>query len=564
MEDAKQHFCPADIQLFAECSWEVCNKIGGIYTVLSTKAIELTKLFGDKLLFIGPDHGQNSDNGDSALFVERKTLFKRFSSKKLPWDIKVRTGRWNIPGSPGVILVDFKTVFPRLNDIYGEMWNNFGVDSLHAYGDYDESCAFSVASAIVMMELIAHLKVEPGKCMAHFNEWTTGMGLLYLKLNNPDVATIFTTHATTIGRSICGNGKPLYQYFNNYNGNQMAAELNVESKHSLEKAAAEGADCFTTVSHVTARECEQLLGKNPDVVTPNGFEPSFVPSSAKWKKLRTQGRSKLLHIASLLWDKELDDNTVLVGTSGRNEFRNKGLDLFLESMVRLAEKLKHSERKVVGLVMVPAWVKQPSGDLLVDMEFKGWIKPEPDYLTHRLNNEDSDSIACNIRRLAQVLKDRGIDEKVKLIFIPSYLDCNDGIINISYYDLLPAIDITVFASYYEPWGYTPLESVAFGVPTVTTDKAGFGQWVIETVPNSLLKSGVAVVNREDTNFNENVESISDIINHFINSSEEEKELIRDNAFATASKAEWKEFIHFYGEAFAFADAKRNDRIHNIR
>ena len=544
------------IELLVETSWEVCNKIGGIYTVLSTKAKELKELFGDKLVFIGPDVWDKENESPS--FVERKTLLKNFSSKKLPADVSVRCGRWKIPGSPIVILVNFKSMFRNLNEVYGKMWNLYGVDSLHGYGDYDESNAFSLASALVIRALINHLNVNPSRTIAHFDEWTTGMGLLDLKAEMPQVKTIFTTHATTIGRSICGNGKPLYQYFHNYNGDQMATELNVASKHSLEKAAAWNADCFTTVSDVTARECQQLLGKRPDVVTPNGFEPSFVPESAKWQKQRGAGRKRLLYIASLLAGKTLKDDTIIVATSGRNEFRNKGIDLFLDALTQAGEKAAEIGKDILSLVLVPAWVKQPSGDLIIDIEFGGWVKPEPDYLTHRLFNEDSDAIACKIRQLKETISHSGKNNSIHFMFVPCYLDGHDGIVNISYYDLLPAVDISVFGSYYEPWGYTPLESIAFGVPTVTTDKAGFGQWAIQSGRNSLYKSGVAVVSREDTGYSQSVGDISDVIAEFAAASLSERCAIGANARSTAALADWKFFISKYLEAFRIALSKRSD------
>ena len=486
-------------------------------------------------------------------------MLKSFAKSKLPFGLKVRCGRWDIPGSPLVVLVDFRPMTAHLNEIYGEMWQNFGVDSLHAYGDYDESCAFAVASAITAIELGRHLKINPAAQMAHYNEWTTGMGLLYMKLHQPATSTLFTTHATTIGRSICGNGKDLYQYFEGYNGDQMASELNVASKHSLEKAAAWNADCFTTVSDVTARECRQLLGRMPDVVTPNGFEPSFVPDSEKWHKLRKAGRKKILKIASLLADEKLPADTFIVATSGRNEYRNKGIDLFLESMKRLAEKSTAKDKKTLALILVPAWVKQPSGDLLVDMDFGGWIKPEPDYLTHRLNNEDTDAIACNVRRIEWELRDMHLQERLKIVFVPSYLDGNDGIVNISYYDFLPAIDLTVFGSYYEPWGYTPLESIAFGVPTVTTDKAGFGEWARIEKRNSLEDCGVAVIEREDQTFPKNTEEISDLTLAYSRASAKLREKASEGAAATSALAEWKYFIKDYETAFRIAMANAEKR-----
>lgn len=536
-----------DIDLLFETSWEVCNKIGGIYTVLSTKARELQKIYGDRLIFIGPDVW--SKENPSPVFIERKTLLKSASSKlQLPENLSIRVGRWNIPGSPVVVLVKFHPLMSELNTIYGDMWQRFGVDSLHAYGDYDESCAFAVASAIVAIKLTEYLKADPSKVISHYDEWTTGMGLLYFKANQPASATIFTTHATSIGRSICGNGKNLYQYFEGYDGDQMARELNMEAKHSLEKTAAKQADCFTTVSDVTARECSQLLGVSPEVVTPNGFEPDFVPGSSKYASLRTAGRQRILHIASLMKGEKLPDDTFIIGTSGRNEYRNKGLDLFIDSMIELGERHNPDNRPMLALVMVPAWVKEPNGDLLLDIDYNGLATPDCNYLTHRLNNEDSDSVCCRIRSLSA--DKRG--GNMQLLFIPCYLDGHDGIVNISYYDFLSALDLTVFPSYYEPWGYTPLESIAFSVPTITTDKAGFGQWVESNFKNSIKDCGVKVINREDTNYLENASQIATTAAAYMNQKSEEIAAARKQASATARKADWEYFIEDYYKAFDIA------------
>ena len=537
----------AQVGLLVETSWEVCNKIGGIYTVLSTKASELGKQFGDKLVFIGPDVWTHENV--SPYFIERKTLLKNFASKlDLPYDIKVRVGRWNIPGSPIVALVDFKGMRGHMNGYYGTMWNEFRVDSLHAYGDYDESCEFAVASSIVIKALAAHIGVADKDVVAHFDEWTTGMGLLNVRLTMPEAATVFTTHATSIGRSICGNGKNLYEYFTGYNGDQMASELNMQSKHSLEKAAAHAADCFTTVSEVTARECGQLLDKRPDVVTPNGFDFAFVPKKAKYNSLRREGRKKLLRIASLLGDRTYEDeSTMIIATSGRNEYRNKGLDIFLDSMAALSERETRPD-SVVAFVLVPAWAKEPSGSLLNDLRCNGNETVEPDYLTHRLNNGDSDSVAC---RIAALEREHRLDH-VKVIYVPCYLDGADGIVDISYYDLLPALDLTVFASYYEPWGYTPLESVAFGVPTVTTDKAGFGQWVLDNAGSGFAKSGVMVLKRDDNDYGYCVNAIADAAYAYQHEAKKAREAASQQASKTAHEADWKNFIAKYDEAFEMA------------
>lgn len=544
----------SEVDLLFETSWEVCNKIGGIYAVLSTKARVLKEQFEDRLVFIGPDVW--SVETPSPYFKEKKTILKSALTKiTLPWGITIRTGRWDIPGSPQVILVNPGDTASHLPEVYGKMWERFGVDSLHSYGDYEESCAFSVASAIVIKAIAAHMKVREAKVMAHFDEWTTGMGLLYTRLTMPNAATVFTTHATSIGRSICGNGKPLYDFFDGYNGDQMAEQLNMQSKHSLEKAAAHAADCFTTVSEVTARECKQLLEIKPQVVTPNGFEPNFVPKTVKYNKLRKEGRARLLKIANAMANKEMyDENTFFIATSGRHEYRNKGLDLFLDSVARIGANLPKGA-KAVAFIFVPAWVKEPSGSLMKKLGLGGKEDKTPDFITHRLNNEDTDEVCVRIRDLQ---KEKAF-EKIKVIYAPCYLDGNDGIFNIAYYDILPALDLTIFPSYYEPWGYTPMESVAFGVPTITDDKAGFGQWVADNFTPTLRRCGVVVIPRTDSNYQEACEKISAKAVNYIKESAAGRSEARHASFLTAAKADWQFFMRHYDHAFEVAIARRNYR-----
>jgi hypothetical protein len=209
--------------LIFETSWEVCNKVGGIYTVLSTKALTLQNLYKDKVIFIGPDVW--TDQNPSPYFTEVPSLLRQWKEKaELPAGVSVRVGRWNIPGKPIVVLVKFDGMYAQKDYYYGEMWERYQVDSLHGYGDYDEACAFALAAGAVIESICAHKRLRHKNVLAHFDEWTTGMGLLYVRWKVPYIGTIFTTHATSIGRSICGNGKPLYDYLKGYNGDQMAEE----------------------------------------------------------------------------------------------------------------------------------------------------------------------------------------------------------------------------------------------------------------------------------------------------------------------------------------------------
>ncbi|MDE6190214.1 MAG: glycosyltransferase [Muribaculum sp.] len=544
---------PVNVDLLFETSWEVCNKIGGIYTVLSTKAKTLQKLYKDKVIFVGPDVW--SDDNPSPYFIQSNTILKGWKAKaNLPEGVSVRVGRWDIPGRPIVVLVKFDGMYAVKDEFYGRMWDLYKVDSLHAYGDYDEGCAFAHAAGIVIESICDYTGIRGKNVVAHFDEWTTGMGLLYVKDRLPSVATIFTTHATCIGRSICGNGKPLYDYLRGYNGDQMARELNMESKHSLEKAAAHNADCFTTVSDITAMECEQLLERRP-LVTPNGFEQNFVPAKGKFLGAREEARGVLLNAASSLLGYKLPDDTFIVATSGRCEYRNKGIDLYLDAVARLRDL--DIDRTVLAFVMVPAWVKEPRADLKKALGAKRKSALQNPVLTHYLNNPDEDPINCRIHEIGFA---NCKADKVKVIYVPCYLNGSDGIFNKTYYDLLIGMDATVFPSYYEPWGYTPLESIAFGVPTVTTTLSGFGQWMLATEDNTFSESGVNVIARGDFNYNEVADRIAKSLEYLVNADPAGMALIRSRAMHMASLAAWSYFIEYYVEAFDIALNAADTRI----
>lgn len=538
-----------------EVSWEVCNLVGGIYTVLSTKAKTLQKLNKDKVIFIGPDIWKDTP---SPYFIEDNKVTKGWlEQKQLPFDLKVRTGRWDIPGKPIVILVDFTPLYNHKNELYKLMWDLYGVDSMPAYGDYDEASAFAWASALVIENYYLYINGSKHNVVAHFNEWTTAMGLLYIKHFVPGIATLFTTHATSMGRSIAGNNKPLYDYLNGYNGDQMAQELNMVSKHSVEKRAAHNADCFTTVSDITAKECSQLLERTPDVVTPNGFERNFVPAKGELTIKRQEAREKLLNIAKNLIGYIPSDDAFLIATSGRYEYRNKGIDMFVDAIGRIAQRYDIN-REIIAFVMSPGWVDTPRADLLERMqENKEYTTPLFDpIVTHNLHNYDSDNV---INQMHWLGLSNHRDSKVKIIFIPSYLTGNDGLLNMRYYDVLVGMDATAFPSYYEPWGYTPLESVAFGIPTITTQLSGFGQWVLSHEANTLTKTGVKVLQRYDNNFISTSQQLADAIVEMSKMSKKDKNTIDRAATKLAAEAEWKNFIVYYEQAYEIALQRMQER-----
>ncbi len=537
-----------------ETSWEVCNMVGGIYTVLSTRAATLQQTHPDKLIFIGPDIWTDKQNPYFEEITDLYTDWKDFTDKE--YQLKIRIGRWNIPGRPIAVLVDFMPLMKQKDEIYGLIWEQVGVNSIAAFGDYDESSMFGYATGIIIESYYRFFNLtSDNQVVAHFNEWMTTFGAFYVKKQLPDVGTLFTTHATSIGRSIAGNHKPLYDYINEYNGDQMAAELNMVSKHSTEKIAAHQVDCFTTVSEITGIECEQLLEKKPDVITPNGFENDFVPNGGKFTSKRKAARSILKHVAETLLGYKLTEDALFVSTAGRYEYKNKGIDTFIESLKLLSEDTE-LKKEIVVFIMVPAYIQGPRFDLVAslnqpEMQLNSWNR----FTTHELHDYYGDNVMSAIHWFHFTNQQT---QKVKIIFVPSYLNGNDGIFNKSYYDLLIGMDLSVFPSYYEPWGYTPLESIAFSVPTITTDLSGFGQWVSHELHE--IEKGVGVIHRSDYNGYVVATHISEMISKFASFSKEEVKVVRKNASVIAEKALWKHFIQYYSTAYSIALQRKNERI----
>lgn len=539
-----------------ESSWEVCNKVGGIYTVLSTRAKTLQDAFRDKIIFIGPDLADAND----LYFSEDETLFIEWRKQALAEGLAIRVGRWKVPGEPIAALVDFSQYFKDKNEIYTRLWELYQVDSLHAYGDYDEASMFSYGAAKVVESFYNFYLDKSKKVIYHGNEWMTGLGLLYINSKLPNIATLFTTHATSIGRSIAGNNKPLYDYLFAYNGDQMACELNMQSKHSIEKQTAMNVDCFTTVSEITANECKELMGKPVDFVLPNGFENDFVPKGAQFTRKRNAARKRIFEVANALLGVDFDDqNTLVISTSGRYEFRNKGVDVYIEAMNRL-QRDNRLNKKILAFIEVPGWVGEPRQDL-IDRLNSGHKFDTPLHvpmITHWLHNMSHDNVLDMMKYLD--MQNRK-EDNVKLIFLPCYLNGDDGIFNMKYYDLVLGNDMCIYPSYYEPWGYTPLEAIAFKVPCITSDLAGFGLWANSEIGHvGEIIDGVKVVHRTDYNYSEVADKIKDTVAEFSNFTAAEVKKSRSNAEKLSKKALWSNFIKYYYEAYDFALRRAEERM----
>ena len=539
-----------------EVSWEVCNKVGGIHTVISTKALNMAKDFGSNHILIGPDVWRYTEKNPE--FIDDSRLFRSWRQKAAQEGLRIKVGRWNVAGNPIVILVDFSTFITQKDEIFASFWEKYQLDSITGQWDYIEPALFGYASGKVIESFVRfHVSLRQ-RVIAQFHEWMTGTGLLYLKNALPQVGCVFTTHATVLGRCVAGNNLPLYGEMKNYLPEELARRFNVVSKQSLEKKAAEQADCFTTVSDITAIECAHFLGKPVDIVTPNGFENSFTPPPEEWKNKQKIAREKFLQVAQALLGRAVDENAFLIATSGRYEFKNKGIDVFLNAMGQLNREEK-LDREVLAFVLVPAGHVGVNKELVhnLNMPYQP-VDGKTTHLTHYLMDEANDPVMNRIKALKLFNSE---NDRVKLFFVPSYLNGDDGVFNLPYYDLLVGLDVTIFPSYYEPWGYTPLESLAFQVPTITTTLAGFGLWVKDHEKRKHL--GIEVIHREDGELYEVETSIATWVKNQMALDENTIAEVRENAKKVSQIALWDNLVSFYKQAYDIALERVEHRLQKI-
>ena len=538
------------VELIFETSWEVCNKVGGIHTVISTKALKIVNELRDNYILIGPDVWREEIKNPE--FIPDDLLFVEWKARAASEGLRVKTGRWNIAGEPIVFLLDFTPYFGQQNEIFAGFWESYKLDSITGQWDYVEPALFGYAAG-KLIESFSTFYSEHHNIIAQFHEWMTGTGILYLKKYAPWIATSFTTHATVLGRCIAGNNRPLYGKMKEYNPAQIAREFNVAAKQSLEKTSAAEADVFTTVSEITSRECQYFLGKEVDFVTPNGFEDSFVPATELFEERRKIARGKLISVAEAVLGYSLSEDCVLVVNSGRYEFRNKGVDILIDSLGEMQNK-DTIKKECIAFFLIPAYHKGPRQDIINILYNNGPVNGGDRYLTHSLHYPSTDPVLQKI-----VANGFSNDQKtkVKIIFVPCYLNGNDGIFNMPYFDLLIGFDLSVFPSYYEPWGYTPLESLMFYIPTVTTSLSGFGLWVKTYFKDP--GNGIRIIERTDDNEIKVISEIREFMAMFIGLNDAEISAAREKAHAVSRIALWDNLVKHYFDAYEHALVHSSER-----
>ena len=581
-----------------EVSWEVCNKVGGIYTVVKSKAAEIMEYYKENYFAIGPFFPEKVA-GEFQEKVPPDSLSKVFEKLRKE-SIKCHYGSWLIKGEPNTILVDFSGFTFKKNEIKTSLWQNFKIDSLNTqYFDFDEPVIWSYAVGKLLEEIKNVFKDK--KIVAQFHEWLTGAGLLYLKQNKVKIGTVFTTHATILGRTMSFANEELYEIFDKINPVEKAYEYGIQAKYLIEKQSALNADVFTTVSEITAIETEHILGKKPDILLPNGLNlnkfPTFEEASIKHRLYRERIKEFLMYYFFPYYSFDLD-NTFFYFLCGRYEFRAKGIDVFIKALAKLNEKLKKegSKKTIVAFFWVPGNIRGIKTQLLENRTFfkdikdsvddnineiknriiysivskksiteknifdesflhenkkkvlKLMKKGNPALSTHDLHDEQNDPIIKSLNESGLLNKK---EDRVKVVFYPIYLTGADSLLDLGYYECMQGSHLGVFPSYYEPWGYTPLEAAALGVSSVTTDLAGFGRYINEKSVQT-KNPGIFVLKRLEKKDDEVVEKLANSLYYFSSLSKQDRIKNKMEAQRLASLADWDALIKNYIEAHNLA------------
>jgi glycogen phosphorylase/synthase len=496
-------------QLF-EISWEVCNKVGGIHTVLSSKAVTAVDRFGDDYITIGP---QLPGGTVTHAPFDEEPGFEDFANSCRQMGVPVRVGRWRIPGRPRCILVGFSGLYEQKNGILAGLWERHQVDSIAGDWDYVEPVLFSIAAGKVIErwweEFLAPFH---RRAVVQAHEWMTGAALLYLQERIPSIGTVFTTHATMLGRALASLGiTPDPKAPDKGLGGKTPADLallhGVQAKHSIEGVCARKADVFTTVSAITAAEAELLHERKVEPLLPNGIDLSVVDQLAAGDKVAT--RRELCRIAEALIGESVDDAAFLA-LAGRYEFHNKGIELTLDALAAIKDQ---PGRAIVFWVLVPAGNSGVRGELmdrLAGGAAAGGARTPIGLCTHNLFDEQQDPLHAHCRRLGLTNTERS---RIKIVQVPIYLRPDDGFLHREYEAVLAAMDLGVYPSFYEPWGYTPQEALAVGVPTMTTDLAGFGRWAVSAGLGPA--DGITVIKRERVPYSDVKAAVASAIEDFV-------------------------------------------------
>ncbi|KAJ1555431.1 hypothetical protein HK096_010870, partial [Nowakowskiella sp. JEL0078] len=583
--------------LLFEIAWEVANKVGGIYTVIKTKAPVTVQEYGRRFCLIGPLSYKSAPMEVEALENPPNEAMKQTLEVLRKAGVKFLFGRWLIESSPLVLLFDVGSCYHRMNEWKADLWNVAGIPSPPDDTETSEAVVFGYLVAWFFGELVHQQQVHPDvsedgtktvpAIIAHFHEWLVGVALVLIRKRNINIATVFTTHATLLGRYLCAGDVDFYNNLRFFDVDAEAGKRGIYHRYCIERAATHCADVFTTVSHITAYESEWLLKRKPDGVLPNGLNVVKFSALHEFQNLHAQSKDKIHNFVRGHFYGHLDfdlENTVYFFTAGRYEYRNKGVDMFIESLARLNARLKEcgSQITVVAFIIMPGSthgftvdalrgqaimkqlhetvqdIQQSVGKRVFESAAKGIMPKEPMFteqdlvllkrrvyalkrdtlppiVTHNMTDDASDPI---LRHIRQVQLFNGREDRVKVVFHPEFVNASNPLFGLDYEEFVRGCHLGVFPSYYEPWGYTPGECTVMGVPSITTNLSGFGCFMDEMISHP-SDYGIYIVDRRLKSVDESVNQLADFMLEFCKKSRRQRINQRNRTERLSDLLDWK-------------------------
>uniref|UniRef100_A0A2I4JH69 Glycogen [starch] synthase n=1 Tax=Stichopus japonicus TaxID=307972 RepID=A0A2I4JH69_STIJA len=580
-----------------EVAWEVANKVGGVYTVLRSKAGVTTDELGDQYCMLGP-YNEATVRTEVEVCEPENEVIRRAIKKMTDQGLKVVTGKWLIDGSPNVILFDISTSARFLENWKNELWDlaHIGIP-WHDKESNDATIFGNLCTWFLSDFRSVFEEWESPLIIAHFHEWLSGIGLLLCQLKRVDISTVFTTHATLLGRYLCAGNVDFYNNLDKFNLDKEAGDRGIYHRYCIERAAAATAHIFTTVSEITADESEHLLKRRPDLILPNGLNVVKFQAMHEFQNLHAKSKEKINDFVRGHFHGHFDfdlDKTLYFFIAGRYEYSNKGADLFLESLAKLNYYLKasKSEMTVVAFLIFPAktnnfnveslrgqaickQLKETVADLqkklgsrVFEMALRGEIPRGEDLLnsedlvqlkrciyasqrpslppicTHNVIDDQTDPVLGNLRRIQLFNKKT---DRVKVIFHPEFLSSTNPLFACDYEQFVRGCHLGVFPSYYEPWGYTPAECTVMGIPSVTTNLSGFGLFMAEHVADP-TSYGIYIVDRRFKRADESVQQLAGYMFDFTRLTRRQRILQRNRTERLSELLDWRNLGVFYRKA----------------
>lgn len=585
-----------------EVAWEVCNQVGGIYTVIRSKAPSMVEHAHGQYCMIGPYVNKNI-NAELEPLNDSQDVFGLAAAALRKKGYDVNYAQWLITGRPHVILLNPVIELQALNVLKYLLWKNHGVATPTGNAMIDQIISFSYLTKLFIDELVK-ITGQDQPIIAHFHEWMAGLPILDIKRENMPVKTVFTTHATQLGRHLAINSPLFYAHLPFFKWEEEAKKFGVETEATIEFSCSQKADVMTTVSEVTARECKHLLKRKPDVIVPNGLNIQRFEALHEFQNLHVQYKEKIHQFVMAHFFQSYSfelDKTVYFLTSGRYEYKNKGFDLTLEALCRLNQRLKKEKADVTvvtffvtrrdalnirsevlqskammqEILQTCEAIQQQVGRKLfyestistdnqlpdlnefVDEYWKlryrrtiqSWkTKKNPPVVTHRLAHEEQDEI---LHFLAAKNLQNAPDDPVKIVYHPDFITSSNPLFGMEYYQFVRGCHLGVFPSYYEPWGYTPLECMASGLPSITSDLSGFGDYVLRQIPNH-DDIGLHVVERGKRTFDWSANQLTGMMYQFIKQPRRARIMQRNNVENNSGIFDWENLIRHYTEAYQLA------------